>query len=126
MSVVMRKLARKQMRANVGLTKKVAREHLAALQGIESALARAYRTTETVDDAVCLEAVSSVLATRAAVDPIAAMLAAKLLQVRLRLGAVADKDWFGALRVVEESILTHSARGPGEAEYLGFIDHSLA
>lgn len=126
MSGIMRKLARKQMRASVGLTKRVAREHLVVLQGIESVLARAYRSIEAVDDAVCLEAVSSVLALRAADDPIAAVLADKLAQVRSRLSLVSPADWADALKVVGQSIRTHSSCRPGDVNYLAFIDHYLA
>ena len=125
MSGIMRKLARKQMRVSVGLTKRVAREHLVVLQGIESVLARAYRTVEAIDDATCLEAVSSILAFRAADDPIAAMLADKLAQVRQRLALVSPKDWSDSLKVVGQSIRTHSACNPGDVSYLGFIDHYL-
>ena len=125
MSGIMRKLARKQMRASVGLTKRVAREHLVVLQGIETALVRAYRVIEAVDDQACFEAVSSALTGQAAGDPIAAMLADKLAQVRAGLAEVTPKDWLDALRVVGQSIRTHSQRRPGEAAYLAFVDQFL-
>jgi hypothetical protein len=125
MSVIMRKLARKQMRANVGLTQRVAREHLVVLQGIEAVLVTAYRTIEAIDDAVCLAAVSSAVTGRAAKDPLAAMLADKFAQVRSRLANGAKEDWLDALRVVGQSIQTHSSCAPGDVGYLGFIDHYL-
>ena len=88
--------------------------------------ATAYRTVEAIDDATCLEAVSSILAFRAADDPIAAMLADKLAQVRQRLALVSPKDWADALKVVGQSIRTHSACTPGDVSYLAFIDHYLS
>lgn len=59
MSGYLRKMARKQMKANRGLMNRVVREHEDVLQNIEAILVTAYRQTEEVDDAICHQAIES-------------------------------------------------------------------
>lgn len=121
MSGFMRKMARRQTHAAHGLLKRMARDHEDLLNSIEAALVRAFRFTDEVDDAVCHSAIEAVLSGQAPRHPLAAVLAGNLAKVRQTRPDVSDTVWQDALRVVAQSIHTHSSRQKGQTDYLLFV-----
>jgi len=122
MSGYLRKMKRQQLRANQGTMDRIVRKHEDVLRSIETVFVRAYRQLKEVDDQTCHAAIESALTGQAARDPISAMLADRLGQVHQWHREVQEADRQDALRVVARSIRNHSARRPGEIEYLAFID----
>jgi hypothetical protein len=122
MSGYARKMARRQMKAGSGLRRRMMRDNTDLLQNIEFVFNSAYRQWEGVDDAVCHAAIESALTGVPAHNPISALLVENLGRVRRLRPELPDEDWRNALRVVAESIRTHSSRRAGEVDYLAFID----
>jgi len=115
-------MARNQMRANRGLTRRTARDHEDVLRDIETVLVRAARQFNDVDDAACHAAIESLLTDQPARDSLSAMLADGLRRVRRLHRDVTEEVWQDSLRVVARSIRNHSSREPGEVGYLAFVD----
>lgn len=107
-----------------GRMKRMAREHEDVLNAIETVLVRAYRADSEVHDqqaeAALIEAVRGTDPT----DLRVADMVAGLRTARGRLD-VPDDIWIEALRVVLNSVRTHSKVERVENAYLDFIDEYI-
>jgi hypothetical protein len=121
MSGYLRKMARKKMKGGKGLMDRIAREHEDVLHDIEQLFVVRWRENAQVDDLRCHQAIEAVVIGQAPQHPDAAALAEGLRRVRQYRQDISDQVWMDALRVVAESIRRHSARLPGETNYLGFV-----
>jgi len=121
MSGYLRKMVRNKMRSKHSVFKRTVREHEDLLEDIETLFVTAARTTGLVDDAACHDAIEALLTGRAPRSPIAALLVDKLCRRRKMRADASENAWQDALRVVAASIRNHSARLPGQVDYLLFI-----
>ena len=122
MSGYLRKMARAQAKANKGLMNRMVRNHQGLLQEVESCLVKAFQESKAVDDRACHAAIEAVLMGQTPQESVAAMLATRLNQLRLKQQGISDDQWKDALRVVDRSIRNHSQRRPGEVDYLVFVN----
>lgn len=102
------------------LMKRMARDHPDVLQNIEFALVTCHRQDRSLDDRVMDAALRASLASQPPEDPGVAIVFESLASVREMRHAVPADIWSDCLRVVQDSIHTHSARTPGETAYLAF------
>lgn len=107
-------------RSPIGRMKRMAREHEAVLQGIESVLVSGREVDPAVDDHAAAAAIHAALTDTVPDDPRVAPIARELAAERAAHD-VPDRIWHDALRVVRDSIHRHSAIGPGEVSYLDFV-----
>jgi hypothetical protein len=103
------------------LMKQVSRDHLDVLQNIESTLASRYREDPAMDDRTADAALRASLAGTQPDEPRAAALVAALQAIREFHEDITDEVWYKALRVVEDSVRTHSSLAPGDTGYFEFI-----
>lgn len=101
--------------------KKMMRDHLDVLQNIEAVLNDARQNDKGVDDRIVLEALrcahnSDVPDALRTID-----LVEKLIEAEEMRSDVPEPIWQECLRVVIESVRTHSLLKPGETTYLDFI-----
>jgi len=116
-----RKMARKQMKSGRGSLRRMSREHQDILQNIEFAFISTWRRRGDVDDRACHAAIECLLSGTEAPGGTAAVLLEQLLAVREMRTDVPEHLWRDGLRVVADSIRTHSQRRPGEVGYLSFV-----
>ncbi|KKM00152.1 hypothetical protein LCGC14_1807290 [marine sediment metagenome] len=116
-----RKMARKQMKSGRGSMTRMSRDHQDVLQNIEFALVSTWRHRDDVDDKACHAAIESMLTRRQPRDEAASALSDQLLVVRAERDDVPERLWQDGLRVVADSIRTHSQRRPSEQAYLNFV-----
>ncbi|RJP33221.1 MAG: hypothetical protein C4527_04760 [Candidatus Omnitrophota bacterium] len=103
------------------LFKKMTEDHLDLLQNIEFILVRGYRRDESIDDSLCRDALSVLLYDKICDDPRVQNLVDGLMEVREMQDEITDKLWRDALRVILQSIHTHSTLNSGSRGYLQFI-----
>jgi hypothetical protein len=113
----------KHERSPVKLMKQMSRDHLDVLQNIEFTLLGRHRRDPSLDDRVMSEALRAAVSNIAPHDPRIADVHEALAAVRQTREDVSDDVWRDALRVVDESVRTHSRLRPGETSYLSFIAH---
>ena len=116
-----RRMRRNAMRSTSGAQRRMTRDHLGLLRGIEKTFVDAHRRSADVDDRACHAAVEVALALRTTDDPRVTDLADRLAEVRHKRCWESDATWQDALRVVATSIRNHSERRPGEKGYLSFV-----
>ena len=102
------------------LMKRMARDHPDVLQNIEFALVTCHRQDRSLDDRVMDAALRASLANQPPDDPRVAIVFESLASVREMRHSVPDDIWSDCLRVVQDSVHTHSERTPGEIAYLVF------
>ncbi len=116
-----RKMARNQMKSGQGLMERMARDHQDILQNIEFALVSTWRRRDDVDDKACHATIESALMRSEPRDEAVSALSEQLLAIRETRSDVPENLWLDGLRVVADSIRTHSQRRPGEVAYLTFV-----
>jgi hypothetical protein len=94
--------------------------HTDVLQNIEFILVEAYRENEEVDDHAVASALKAVINGHIPEDPLPKMIFDKLYAMRVQRGNVSDEIWTKGLKVVLESVHTHSELSPGDTDYLDF------
>ena len=107
------------------LLKKVTRDHLDVLENIEFVLVQTWRDNPEIDDCLVEDALDAAIAGDMASDPLSNILLERLNSVRLMRSDVEDKIWKAGLKVVLESVHTHSDAMPGDREYLAFADQFI-
>jgi len=99
-------------------------QHQDVLQNIEMACMMAWQKKPAIDDATLLRGlVAAMLRTRPE-DPLAATVYDEIdamHALRRQVHEIEDALWLDSLRVVAESVRTHSSLRPGASEYLDFI-----
>jgi hypothetical protein len=103
------------------LMQQMARDHPDVLQNIEATLVNAHEQDRAIDDRIVSQALGAAMRDVEPKDPLVAELAGALAAVRELREDIADEVWRDALRVVAESVRTHSELAPGETGYLSFV-----
>jgi hypothetical protein len=106
--------------------KHVSRDHQDVLQNIEFVLVTLWRKDDTIDDRTVSVALRAAIAGTEPDEPRAAELFRHLASIPETREDVDDTLWKSALRVVDESVHTHSQCGKGETSYLRFVSPFLA
>jgi hypothetical protein len=95
-------------------------QHVDVLENIEFVLVEAYRKNEEVDDRVVASALNGAIHTRLPEDETTKKIFNRLFAMRVQRGDVSDEIWTNGLKVVLESVHTHSELSPGDTDYLDF------
>jgi hypothetical protein len=100
--------------------RKMTKDHVDVLQNIEFILVTAYREHEEVDDRVVTSALKAVINKHLPEDEKVKMIFNQLYAMRIQRSDVSDEIWTNGLKVVLESVHTHSELSPGDTDYLDF------
>jgi hypothetical protein len=100
--------------------RKMTTDHVDVLQNIEFILVEAYREHEEVDDRVVASALKAVINNHLPEDETVRMIFNQLYAMRIQRSDVSDEIWTKGLKVVLESVHTHSDNEPGDTDYLDF------
>lgn len=95
-------------------------QHTDVLENIEFVLVMAYREHEEVDDRVVASALKAVISNHLPDDESVRMIFNRLYAMRIQRSDVPDEIWTKGLKVVLESVHTHSDIEPGNTDYLDF------
>ena len=101
--------------------KQMTQHHVDVLQNIEFSIISTYRSHAAIDDGVIASALKTIIAAGEPDGKLAAMLIDDLDEVRQTRADVPDDIWIKGLKVVLESVHTHSDTRPGDRDYLTFI-----
>lgn len=107
------------------LFKKMTRNHVDVLENIEFVLVQTWRENPDIDDCLVEDALDAAIAGDTASDPLSKLLLERLSSVRAIRNDIDDKIWKAGLKVVLESVHTHSDAMPGEINYLAFADQFI-
>jgi hypothetical protein len=100
--------------------RKMTRDHADVLQNIEFALVTAWRKNGAIDDRTAALALKAAISGNPPTDSLAAALADDLALARTLRADASDAIWNAGLKVVLESVHTHSDAQAGDDDYLGF------
>jgi hypothetical protein len=101
--------------------KEMTTRYVDVLQNIESAIVAACDEHETIDDRIIAAALRASIEESQPTDSPTTFLFDTLKTTRLNRPDVSDEIWTKGLKVVLESVRTHSDRNPGDTDYLDFI-----
>ena len=101
--------------------KQMTRDHLDVLHDIEFSIVSTCRSHSEIDDRMIASALKSAVADTEPVDRLSAALVKDLAQTREMRASVTGDIWIKGLKVVLQSVHTHSDTQPGDREYLSFI-----
>jgi hypothetical protein len=101
--------------------RKMTTDHVDVLQNIEFILVTAYREHENVDDRVVASALKAAINNQLPEDEKVKMIFNQLYAMRIQRSDVSDEIWTNGLKVVLESVRTHSDIEPGDTDYLDFV-----
>lgn len=101
------------------------RDHVDVLENIECVMVQVWREHPEIDDCLVEDALDAAIAGDTASDPLSEMLLERLNSIRLMRSDIDDKIWKAGLKVVLESVHTHSDAMPGDREYLAFADQFI-
>jgi len=104
-----------------GRWKEVTRQFPDVLQNIEVSLADCWQMEPAIDDALVHHSLRAAMLRSRPDDINARMIFVRLEMMRAFREDIAPADWHDALRVVAESVRTHSQLAPGERNYLLFV-----
>jgi hypothetical protein len=94
--------------------------HTDVLENIEFVLVDAYRKDDKIDDRIVALALKAAINGQNSADELAAMIFNRLSLTRQQRKDVSDEIWTNGLKVVLESVHTHSDIEPGDTDYLDF------
>ena len=103
--------------------KRMTRNHLDVLQNIEFSIVSTCRNYGDIDDSIIASALKTAIAGSDPVGELSAILINDLVQIRQMRAAVPDNIWTDGLKVVLQSVRTHSDLQPGDRDYLTFIQN---
>jgi len=103
------------------MMKQISENHLDLLQNIEFALISCYRRDDTVDDCILRDVLKAILFKKTYDDIRIQELAAQLQAIREMREDISADIWNDALRVVLDSINTHSSLAPEARGYIDYI-----
>lgn len=105
--------------------RKMTRDHADVLQNIEFALVSAWREEGAIDDRTVTLALKAAVAENTPTDALAGRLVDGLTAARTFRSDVSDAIWLAGLKVVLESVRTHSDARPGDRGYLNFVSNYI-
>ncbi len=97
------------------------RDYLDVLQNIEFSIVSTFRHCGDIDDRIIASALKAMVAGGEPTDDLSNMLVEDLEDVRMERSDVPDTIWQNGLKVVLESVHTHSGARPGDRDYLKFV-----
>jgi hypothetical protein len=103
------------------LFKEMTRHHLDVLESIESSIVTVCGSYSDIDDRIIASAMKTSIAGGEPESFLAAEVIGDLTYVRQTRADVTDDIWTKGLKVVLQSVHTHSDIQPGDREYLNFI-----
>lgn len=103
------------------LFRKMTRDHTDVLQNIEFAIVTAWREHPEIDDRAVAHALKSAIAETEPAGKLAEVVADALENTKLLRGEMDENLWGAGLKVVLESVHTHSEMQPGDTDYLDFV-----
>lgn len=106
--------------------RKMTRDHADVLQNIEAVLVAMWREDGAVDDRAVATALKAAISGSEPVEPVVRRLTNELAAVRVFRADVPDMVWTDGLKVVLESVHTHSERKTGDRDYLDFVSQFIA
>ena len=101
--------------------KQMTQHHLDVLESIEHSILATYRNCEALDDGVVVSALKSAIDGSEPDGSLAVMVRDDLALIRQTRADVTDDIWIKGIKVVLQSVHTHSDTQPGDKEYLYFI-----
>lgn len=101
--------------------KQMTRDHVDVLQNIEFSIVSTCRSYDDIDDRVITSALKTAIDGSEPVGELSAVLVNDLAGFRGIRPPVPDDIWTKGLKVVMESVHTHSDTKPGDRDYLAFI-----
>lgn len=103
------------------LLKRMSKDHVDVLQNIEFSLLSGHREDPTIDDPIIAGALRAAIRGDVSEDARARWLSESLEEIRQVRSDVSDDVWRDGLRVVLQSVHTHSSLRPGSRAYLDFV-----
>ena len=103
------------------ILKQMTRDHVDVLQNIEFSIVSTCRNHDDIDDRMIASALKTAIDGSEPVGELSAALVNDLAGFREMRPSVQDDIWTKGLKVVLESVHTHSDRKPGDRDYLAFI-----
>jgi len=97
------------------------RDHLGVLQNIEFSIVSTCSDCCDIDDSVIASALKTLIADGEPADELSGLLVNSLENTRLVRVDVPETIWKNGLKVVLESVHTHSKARPGDRDYLNFV-----
>jgi hypothetical protein len=101
--------------------RKMTTDHADVLQNIEFILVEAYRENEDVDDPVVASVLKAAIIDQRPAGELTGMIFDRLDAIREQRDDVSDEIWTSGLKVVLESVRTHSDMQAGDTGYLDFV-----
>jgi hypothetical protein len=105
--------------------KQMTRDHVDVLQNIEFCLVSAWRNDSSIDDKVIAYALKKSIADTEFPNEPNSPLISSLENARLLRLDVPDDIWRNGLKVVLESVYTHSDAKEGDRDYLEFVSEFM-
>lgn len=103
------------------LFERMSRDHVDVLQNIEFSLLSGHREDPVIDDCIVAGALRTAIRGDVSEGARAQSLIEGLEEMRRLRSAVSDDIWRDGLRVVLQSVHTHSSLRPGSRAYLDFV-----
>ena len=101
--------------------KQMTRDHLDVLQNIEFSIVSTCRDCCDIDDSIIASALKTAIAGGEPADELSGLLINNLESIRQARLDVQETIWKNGLKVVLESVHTHSGAQPGDRDYLKFV-----
>ncbi|MBN2513902.1 MAG: hypothetical protein JXB18_13275 [Sedimentisphaerales bacterium] len=101
--------------------KEMTNKHVDVLQNIESAIIGVYQDNENLDDYLVACALHAAIHSNTTDHELSNQLIQSLEEVRLLRLDISDTIWIWGLKVVLDSVHTHSGAQSGDTDYLNFI-----
>ena len=102
--------------------KEMTKNHVDVLENIEFAIINVWRENPLIDDKAVAAALKAVIKAEEPKDIMSCLLKKALEGARLIRSDVSDEIWTKGLKVVLESVYTHSEAEEGDRFYLEFAD----
>jgi hypothetical protein len=99
------------------------RDHLDVLQNIEFSIVSTCCDRIDIDDRIIASALKTAIVGGEPADALSAVLINNLTNTRRMRADVSDTIWANGLKVVLQSVHTHSDARPGDRDYLTFIQN---
>lgn len=103
----------------------ISENYLDVLQNIEFVLVDGYRHDRSIDDCTVRDVLKALIYQKEYGDPRVQVLVNVLKEVRSTRDDISDAIWKAALRVVLDSVHTHSTLVPNTRGYLDFVSRYI-
>lgn len=103
--------------------KEMTNKHVDVLQNIESAIIGVYQNNENLDDHLVASALHASIHSSTTDHELSNQLIQSFEDVRLLRSDISDIIWIWGLKVVLDSVHTHSSAQSGDTDYLNFISN---